>query len=314
MWPLACGAEGRQGRMTRRENDLERALIFGGLPMKYLTEWEITADIDLVAGKLRVELVVVPHEELMGRYAALPEDRQREAAALAERLIAGADQSDRPRPDDQEVLKAVRLYVAVSTLVEDRGAAAAAVVCWPFIQDEALPVPCLALTLLQDRGVPAACQADIDAFLTMILFRRAGGRVSFMGGGFEADGKLEISHCVLSRRMAGPGDPPQPYYLGDYHGRKSSPTIRTSIPAGRTVTVARLTRGLQRLILTRGTVVDSLDRPGRCRNTLVIDAPDAARLLSLVKGHQNHLVVACGDHVESMTELAERAGIEPALV
>jgi len=300
--------------MTRRENDLELALVFGGLPMKYLTEWEITADVGLVAGKLGVELVTVPHEELTGRYAALPDDQQREAAALAERLVAEADQSDRPRPDDEEIHKAVRLYVAVSTLIEDRGAVAATIVCRPFIQDEALPVPCLALTLLQDRGVPAACQADIDAFLTMILFRRATGQVSFMGGGFQADGKLEISHCVLSRRMTAPGDPPQPYYLSDYHGRKSSPTVRTSIPAGRTVTIARLTRDLQRLILTRGTVVDSLDRPGRCRNTLIIDVPDAARLLGLVKGHQNHLVVACGDHVESMAELAERAGIEPALV
>ncbi|MGB2823884.1 MAG: hypothetical protein WBF17_23090 [Phycisphaerae bacterium] len=300
--------------MTQGEDELERALVFGGLPMGYLTEWEITADVDLVAGKLGVELVTVPHEELVTRYRALTEGQQREAAALAEQLIAGADQSARPRPGDQEIHKATRLYLAISALVEDHGAVAATIVCWPFIQDKALPVPCLALTLLQDRGVPAACQADIDAFLTMILFHRACGQVSFMGGGFQADGHVEISHCVLSRRMTGPAEPSQPYYLGDYHGRKSSPTIRTSIPPGRTVTIARLTRNLERLILTRGTVADSLDKPGRCRNTLVIDVPDAARLLSLVKGHQNHLVVACGDHVESMADLAERAGIKLALV
>jgi hypothetical protein len=73
--------------------------------------------------------------------------------------------------------------------------------------------------------------------------------------------------------------------------------------------VARLTRNLENLILTRGAVMESLDVPGRCRNTLQIKVADLPALLRLVKGGQYHLVVACGDHADSLSTLAKQAKI-----
>jgi len=39
-------------------------------------------------------------------------------------------------------------------------------------------VPCVALMLFQEQGIPTACQGDIDALLTMVLFKRVAGRSS----------------------------------------------------------------------------------------------------------------------------------------
>jgi len=164
--------------------------------------------------------------------------------------------------------------------------------------------------LFQEQGVPAACQGDIDALLTMVLFRRVAGLPSFMGGAIKARGHLGISHCALCRHMLGAEADPQPYQVSDYHGRKASPTVWTGVPVGEAATVARLTRNLDRLLLTTGTVVASDTSNSRCRNTLVIEVPDRERVFRAVKGVQNHYVVALGDHAQALSQLAEASDIE----
>jgi hypothetical protein len=74
--------------------------------------------------------------------------------------------------------------------------------------------------------------------------------------------------------------------------------------------MARLTRNLETLILSRGELVESLDLRDRCRNTLLIHVEDPAKVLGAMKGLQQHLVVACGDHREAMTTHARNAGIK----
>jgi L-fucose isomerase-like protein len=288
---------------------MEKALLFGGVPHHYLDEWEITSDFDLVKARLDIDLEVVPQEEFRSRYDGLSEKEDARACAVAEQLIGGADQTGRPRPGDDEVRKAARVYVTMRAIIGARGADAVTILCGPW---EHNPVPCVPLTLLQDDGIPAACQGDIDALLTMMLFKRVTHWISFMGGAWSREGKLTVNHCVLSRKMAGPDAPMQSYYLGDYHGRHNSPTIHTDLPVGTPVTIARLTRNLEKLLLARGTVIEALDPDRGCRNTLIIDVADLPKLLSGVKGVQNHLVVAQGDHADAMARLAQNVGIEAA--
>ncbi len=145
--------------------------------------------------------------------------------------------------------------------------------CGPFIRGEDLPTPRVVLTYLNDDGVPAAC------------------------------------HCVMSRRMCADRTTIRPYYLGDYHGRKAGPTIHTDLPVGQEVTVARLTKDLESLLLVRGTVVVSHDSNHRCRNTVAVEVADRSAVLKAVKGVQTHLVLACGDHTEALLALAAEAGI-----
>ena len=156
--------------------------------------------------------------------------------------------------------------------------------------------------------MPAACQGDVDALLTMILFRRAGAPSSFMGNPGEREGRLAVSHCVLSRRMLGPDGTVRSYSLVPYHGDSTNPTILTDLPEDQPVTVARLTRNLEGLILASGTLAGHLDEPGVCTNGLLIDVPNLEEILDTVLGGQYHLVVACGDYTEELTAEANQIG------
>jgi len=263
--------------------------------------------LGVVARKLGVQLEVVPRKKLMGRYNGLTDAEHVKATALARQLITEAQQGGRPRPNYAEIEEAARFFLAMRAMIAECKACAATIACRDF-RTEKLLVPCVALTLLQEHGIPACCQVDIDAVLTMVLFKWAIGLVSFMGGAEAEDDRLKVSHCVLSRKMNGSAAC-QPYYLAGYHRNKSGPTIHTSLPAGQPVTVARLTRNLERLLIAQGKVVECRDEPGRCRNMLVIQVGNVQKLMTMVRGIQYHLVVACGHYLPRMRDLATKAGI-----
>jgi L-fucose isomerase-like protein len=305
---LLLSAAGPAASAGKTPQPVEKVLLFGQVPHKYLNQWEITSDFDVVAEKLGIRIEVVPKDALRARYEGLSEQQRGEAAALAKRLVDEAQQDGRARPDDAELEAAVRYFMAMHSIVAERGASAATLLCGSFPPGKG-PGPCAALTLLADHGVPAGCQGDIDAVLTMALFKRAAGVVSFMGGAFAQGSRLRVGHCVLPRTMKGP-EASQPYYLARYHGTQSGVTIHTDLGAGEPITVARLTRDLKRLIIAEGTLAESIDPQRGCRNALLIEMADVRKLMSVVRGGQYHLVVACGHHLAKMRQLADQAGIE----
>jgi L-fucose isomerase-like protein len=286
----------------------ERALLFGGVPHSYLKRSQITQDFSVVEDKLGIELVSVPQQKLLAGYegALLRQNTRNE---LADDIIGASQSMGRAAMQRERVEDAVALYLAMNEMVLAQGASAATIVCRQWIQDEILPVPCISLTLLQERGVPAACQGDVDALLTMMLFKRVANVPSFMGGLFKDNGTMSISHCVLSRKMRGADAPMQGYYLADYHGRKESPTVHTELPEGETVTIARLTKNLEHLILTAGRVIGSWDQEGRCRNTIWIAVDDPDALMNLRVDGQYHFVLACGDHRDELMGFIREAHI-----
>jgi L-fucose isomerase-like protein len=287
----------------------EKVLVVGGLPRRYLEQWEITADLGRVRDVLGVSVEEVPVEELTGACDALCDADRERAGRLCEELTGRAPDARGARPPSPAAVeRAVRVYLAIEAILEARSGTAVTTVCGP-IRRAIRAVPCVALMLLQERGIPAACQGDLDAMLTMLLFRRVAGVGSFMGGARREEGRLTVSHCVLSRRLAGADAPPASHYLGRYHDDLDSPTAHVSVPVGGPVTIARTTGNLEGLLLARGDLRGCLDEPGRCRNSLVIDLPNVEGLMAHVSGIQYHLVVAPGDHRDALAAFAGQVGM-----
>jgi L-fucose isomerase-like protein len=298
----------REVNMTAGDNDT--FLIFGGLPTAYLARSRITDDLEVIRRTLGLAGVELPVEAIAQRQREVEEDA---AQAIARRLISGALFRRSDQPADERVLDAARMYLAMRSLVEEHAASAVTMVCAEWKSPRERPVPCVPLMLLAEGGVPAGCQGDLDALLTMVLFRRAAGRCSFMGGLHERDGKAVVSHDVLPRSFADPNRFSD-YTIGDYHGQKPSPTVHVRVPGGGPVTLARLTRNLETLLLARGTLLGCADAPIRCRNALVIETSALEVLMSLRVDNQYHFAVCAGDCVEPMADAARAAGIDPNVV
>jgi L-fucose isomerase-like protein len=304
---LLSAAQGSAG--TEKVPEVaDKVLLFGSVPRRHFKDRGITSDYERIARKLGIRIEIVPRAVLKARYENLSDQERKEAAVLSKQLVAEARQGERSRPNDADIDDAVRHFLALRSMVTQRRATAAAIVCGS-LGPRRMPGPCAALTLLADSGVPTGCEGDIDAVLTMVLFQRVGGVVSFMGNASGQGNRLRVSHCVMPRRMKG-GQATQPYYLAHHHDTDSGVTIHTDLASGEPVTAARLTGGLKQLVMAQGTVTQSFD-PGRgCRNALTIEVPEVRKILNALRGGQNHLVVACGHHLDRLRRLVDTASIE----
>ena len=288
----------------------DQIVIFGQIPQANFDRWGISSDLTLIERKLDVHFIEIHSETLLKRMQhPTPNDRET-LQQVTQQLITQAD----PNPQKTSRAKAtiadaVKLYVAMNHFVDEYQASAVTIVCRPWIQNRETTTPCIALMLFQEAGVPAACQGDLGALLTMVLFKRVAGVMSVMGNNFEVNGQLGIGHCVLSRQFCASAGTRNPYYLSDYHGRQPSPTVHSLLQADQVVTMARLSQNLEQLILISGVLVGNRDLPERCRNTLIIQVTDTNHVLDMMKGVQQHLVVACGDHHQALTDYVQARDI-----
>jgi L-fucose isomerase-like protein len=204
-------------------------------------------------------------------------------------------------------INAARLFLAMSDILAHRKANAMAINCVELTALE-LPPPCYAMTRLRDEGIHAACEADVSALLTMMMLGYVADGPAFMGnivGANPQSNVLMISHCVVPTRMAGFSQPPRPYTLRNYHGGHGV-TAHVELDMGQEVTIARLARNMDKIMLLRGELVDCRDTT-TCRTTISARVNDVRSFVRCALG--NHHAVVYGNHVGEIKALSDALGI-----
>jgi L-fucose isomerase-like protein len=74
---------------------------------------------------------------------------------------------------DEELETVAALKVAMGNLAKKYGCNAAAIQCWNALQDEIGIMPCAANSLLNEEGLPVACETDIHGAITSVLVEAA---------------------------------------------------------------------------------------------------------------------------------------------
>jgi len=246
------------------------------------------------------------------------------AAADAEAVRAEADwwtknAREIVEPTPEDIGKAARVSVALQRLMEQEQAQALAVgTCMGWLPKG---FPCLAFARLRDRGLPAACEGDMDSLLTMLLFQYALDRPGFQGNAtFDtARNALWTAHCTAPLKMDGPGGREAPFLLrghSEVGGSGCVPEVQYRV--GETVTRCKLVN-LDTLLASTGRIVEVPARSVHgCRTQIVTEVRDAAKMaagwsLSLETEDAMtllHRVVFYGDHLQTAHHLARLTGIK----
>ena len=208
-----------------------------------------------------------------------------------------------------------RLYKAYSDYVRGHGIGALASRCWPdFFTAFGTPV-CTVLSLLNDDGVAAACEADIYGALSMWVGMRLSGGPVFFGDPVsldEGENTVTFWHCgaaacSLARKDTGAA-------VGVHPNRKIGPAMDFGCEAFPAATVFRIGRepdGSFRFFLAEG---EALDRPRQFTGTSVVVKTDSpCRELveqSVLDGFEPHFVVMKGRHARALEALAVMFGFE----
>ena len=222
-------------------------------------------------------------------------------------------------PNKEDISKAARVSVALQRLVEQERAQGLAVgTCMGWLSKG---FPCLGFTRLRDRGIPAACEGDMDSLLTMLLFQYAIDRPGFQGNAtFDtARNALWTAHCTAPLKMDGPNGKEAPYLLrghSEVGGSGCVPEVQYRV--GETITRSKLIN-LDTILASTGKIIEVPEKSVHgCRTQIVTEVRDAAKMAanwsSVLETEDAmtllHRVVVYGDHMQNVHHLARLMGVK----
>ena len=251
-----------------------------------------------------------------------------EARELIDRAKSFTDEEIAPYLDDAEsriccladidrknVTDFARLYKAYKDYVAENRIGALSSRCWPdFFTAFGTPV-CSVLGILNDLGIPAACEADTYGALSMYAAYQLTDKPAFFGDPVSLDEKENtitfwhcgMAPCSLAREDTGA-------CAGLHCNRKIGPTLEFGCKAEPEVTIFRIGRngdGSFRFFVSKGRAID---KPKQFNGTsIVIETANSSPEIintAVRDGWEPHFAVAMGDITEEIKALGNYLGIE----
>ena len=225
-------------------------------------------------------------------------------------LTAGLDETP-----EKNLLDHARLYKAYSEYIRENRIDAIASRCWPdYFTEYGTPV-CAVLSMLNDDGTAAACEADMYGALSMWTGMQLSSSPVFFGDPVSLDedeNTLTFWHCgtaacTLARRDTGAT-------VGVHPNRKIGPAMDFGCEAFPEATIFRIGRepdGSYRFFILEG---EALDKPKQFTGTSIVIKTTApvreAVEKSVLDGFEPHFAVIKGHHAETLKALAGMFGFE----
>ena len=294
----------RAARIKAEMRGLKMAAV-GHTPQGFGFGRALDAELMNVFG---VELETIEARELIDLANSYSDEECAPYLEKTARATCGLDKTP-----ERNRLDHARLYKAYSDYVRRQGVGALASRCWPdFFTAYGTPV-CTVLSLLNDEGVAAACEADVYGALSMWVGMRLSGQPVFFGDPVsinEEESSLTFWHCgaaacSLARKDTGAE-------IGVHPNRKIGPAMNFGCEAFPGATVFRIGRepdGSFRFFIAEG---EGLDKPRQFIGASLVVRTDAesARLVqeSVLAGFEPHFAVMKGRHGRALEELAKMLG------
>ncbi len=258
------------------------------------SDWLVASVPDVEQVKRRWGVDLVP----LGLDALAEAEREIDSADLkAETARWLSDAGRLVEPDEAALSLAVKTALALERLAKENDLHALGLGCFDWLKAHGV-TGCLALSRLNDLGLPAACEADPAAAVTMLWSWRVCHEPAFMANPQwpQADsGVLELAHCTAPSSMA------RSFNLRSHFESGRGVAVEADFAPGAVSLVRLGGQDLDQLYVAEGWVIDGAgNRPDRCRTQVAVrmegDALD--QLLSRPLG--NHLLLIKGRHAERL--------------
>jgi hypothetical protein len=260
----------------------------------------------------------IPAADFLAEYTKTPRtDEIRGMAADLQRRATGLN-----GPTGEDVLNGITSYVTARTLVEREQADAITMDCLGALGKTKVSLPCIAWSVMNDHGLPAACEADLGPALTHHLVQSL-----FDRPGFQQDPVPDTSeecligaHCSCPTKLNGYGAPPEPYDLTHHHGKRDA-VPRPVWKVGQRMTVAQVVLPGRKeageagagMVISAGTVARNLSVPpsGGCVVSVMVRLDGAKDCLAYPGFHQ---LFFYGDYRKELLAFCRLYGIRPVVV
>jgi len=206
--------------------------------------------------------------------------------------------------DEDSLLKACKLSVAMRRLASELGAVAVSVRCFDIIKDLGVS-GCVALSRLLDRGVVAGCEADVPSTVTMLILSALSGKPSWVANVVNVgSSSVELAHCTIATSLT------SRYSLVTHFESGLPVAVAGVLEEGVEVTLAKYDPKRDLLKASRGTVRSGRPtHPYRCRTQVAVEVPPGFARSLLEDPLGAHLVLGMGNLLDELRYLATLASM-----
>lgn len=163
------------------------------------SDWLIASNVDrdFLKQKFYIDFVDIPLDTLFRRFSLIDDNMVEFLAADFQAVTSRGETTER------DLLDSLKIYLAINQICQENNCTCATVRCFSIIE-KLKATGCLALALLNDEGIDAACEGDLQSLLSMILVRRVTGMPSFMANpsAMSKDNHTTtFAHCTVPTTM-----------------------------------------------------------------------------------------------------------------
>lgn len=220
--------------------------------------WLVASNVDYLLAKRRwgIEYVNIPLERIYEQYERITEDEVgASCAAVASQALACREGS----PED--LIKAMRLYRAIKKVCKQEKLDALTLSCFKVLEQLG-PTGCLALSLLNDDGITAGCEGDLQSVFTMLSIKALTGKDGFMANPSMVNtrtNELILAHCTVGLKQT------ERYIIRNHFETESSIAIQGILPTGDVTIVKCGGECLDEYYLSTGTLTENTNFINMCR-------------------------------------------------
>ena len=249
------------------------------------SDWLIASHADSMAvmDKLGARLVEIPMEELLQEIAKAPAEPAPAEVPMADKVRASYP-------------GATQIYHALEVLVKRYELSAFTLRCFDLLTAVG-NTGCLALASFNADGIPASCEGDVPALLSMMIAQALTGKTGFQANPARIDvqtGQMLFAHCTVPFNMV------EDWQYDTHFESGIGVGIHGNLPEG-PVTVFKLSGKLDRHFAAEGTLLYNQYEDNLCRTQVQLQlSPQDARYF-LTNPIGNHHIILPG-HCKALLE------------
>lgn len=261
------------------------------------SNWLVASNVDYLLAKRRwgVEYTDIPLERIYEYFDRITDDEVGESCAL----LAGKALACR-EASAEDMIKAMRLYRAIKRIVEEERLSALTLSCFRLIERTGT-TGCLALALLNDEGIIAGCEGDLQSVFTMLAAKVLTGKPAFMANPSMINARTNeviLAHCTIGFKQT------EQYIIRNHFETESGIGIQGILPTGDVTIVKCGGECLDEYFLASGTLTENTNYINMCRTQVRIKLDSPAEYF-LKNPLGNHHILLHGNYMQVFDEFLQ---------
>ncbi len=263
------------------------------------SDWLIASSVerDYLRQHYGIETIDINLQRLIDGIKTIP---QTEAEKVAQTILKLAKAVK--EPTNADMLEAAKAYLAIKRICQEEHLDAMTIRCFDIVKTCGT-TSCLALALLNDEGIVAGCEGDMQTLMSMYLAKRLCGEVAFMANPSHlTDQSSMLAHCTIPLTMC------DETTIRSHFESSIGVAIQGVLPLTDYTLFKWGGSKLDRFFVTEAQAVETPYSEHFCRTQITLNVNLKPYLLQHSIG--NHHVIIRGRHADAIRQFMQSNGVQ----